>query len=203
MLFSQIKYLKYQLLCNKKICAKSGIDTLHSIKKRLKFSETIVVDTKQKITLANNWFGKTIQNIFNLYGKPNLFKTFKHGTVQHQVVKYNCLINEIDTEIEYHFVHHNMASALFTFMIKESNELASINQYIENTFLSGQHIRVKSFDIVDENRNKIKYEKLENRLTIWFLHHNTEILQNINSALYQQNFHSSNISTTKQFQVSV
>lgn len=207
--FTPLKYFYYKLVSKRKVGNKSNYvsniianETLTQLKLRYKNHRFEEVPSKIRIDAKNKSFDRSLFDILDEFGKPFYIHTHKTGSVKHQVLFYKSIIKGFKTRIVYNFIDYKMATISFQFTIFEYTQLEMIHAYIEETFLHQSKPKSNQFCIVDDLGNKLEYNYTFD-LHLTFINNNREVIQNINSALYQHNFHPERFMHSKEFQLSV
>jgi hypothetical protein len=196
MIFAPLRYHAYKFLSSRMLTGSPkqyrkllSNETLGNLKQRLKESHTssnkVVADlSTQQLAICHN-----IHNVFNAYGKPAYVKTNKSGGIIHDVVLYKRMINGLKSKVVYNFVNQRIASVSYVIQVISKTDEQRVNHFIKETSIGIPKKAYKAKRL--EAEKTTDYQPTEISLT--FVNHNPEVIQNINAAVYIDKYSNSNI----------
>jgi hypothetical protein len=137
---------------------------------------------------------ENIHQVFNKYGKPNYLKSNKSGGIKHDVVLYKRMINGLKSRIIYNFVNENIASVSYTIQV-----VNKADEQLLDTFLKEKQVQQYKREPVKSKTPSLpktsKKSPVDNpaEISLTFINHNPEVIQNINAAVYINKYSNSNI----------
>lgn len=212
MFFTTIKHAYYKF-CSRRFLNSGahyfqGIlsgENLSNLKNR--FKQFVPSDhiLDQDVSTQHLLKGTALYDILNRFGRPAYIKanTYKGG-VSHEILLYRRLIRGQKTKIIYHFINNQIASVSFKFTIANDQERERILQFVSERYL------VNKPHPVSGNIENYYMDRLGNKLiiedtfdiTLTFLNHDPEIIQNTNAALYQQRYKQDRMVQSGKFELS-
>jgi hypothetical protein len=153
-------------------------ETLSELKQRVKDSHSTANKVVTELSSQQMAVSETIHQVFSKYGKPSFLKSNRSGGIIHDVVLYKRLINGLKSKVIYHFVNESVASICYTIQVTTQND-----EQLLDHFLKGMDTgNIKQTKKVRAAKN-IPYEKPK-EISLTFINHNPEVIQNINAAVY-------------------
>jgi hypothetical protein len=194
MIFTPLRYYTYKFLSSRILKSRPkhyrkllSNETLCNLKQRLKESQSaankVVADlSTQKIEICN-----TIHQVFSTYGKPTYVKTHKSGGIVHDVVLYKRVINGLKSKVVYNFVNYHIASVSYVIQVVSKNDEQRAHHFLKESAHASKAFKVKK---PERGQNP---EFKSNEISLTFVNHNPEVIQNINAAVYINKYSNSNI----------
>jgi hypothetical protein len=209
MIFSRLRYFTYRLLSKRPFNAKANYhntlvagENLSVLKHRLKYNHAISLHSDRALATNHLALGDSLNEIIVKFGRPAFASTHKTGGVRHDVVLYKRIIRGLKSRVVYNFINGNVASVSFQISVATPQQLQNVNEFVATTYLKDPFPGDNQFSVTDSKGNKLDYNyAFDVKLT--FINNDAEIIQNINSALYQNRYsHEKYVDSTK-FQLSM
>jgi hypothetical protein len=176
-------------------------ENLSVLKQRLKNNNQTEFQSSASLATEHLSLGDSLFEIIRNYGRPAYINTYKTGGIRHDVVLYKRIIRGLKSRVIYNFINSDVASITFQISVATLKQLENVNEFVANTYLDGKFPAESQFCVLDSKGNKLEYNyTFDVKLT--FINNDAEIIQNINSALYQNRYSHERYAHTK-FQLSM
>lgn len=193
MIFTPLRYYVYKLLSSRVLKGKpqyyrnllSG-ETLSDLKQKVKESNSAANKTVTDLMTHQMAVSENIHQIFTKYGKPSYLKSNRSGGIVHDVVLYKRLINGLKSKVIYHFINEHIASVSYTIQVLTKSDEQMLDQFLKGASEPSQ----KTTSAKSAKNNT--YEKPK-EISLTYINHNPEVIQNINAAVYIDKYSNSNM----------
>jgi hypothetical protein len=188
MIFTPLRYYVYKFFSSRILKGKPHYyrnllryETLTDLKQRIKESHTLA--NKVVADLSNHQLSECehIDTVFNKFGKPDYLKSQNSGGIIHDVVLYKRLINGLQSKIIYNFINQRIASVSYTIQIITKNDEQKVDTFLKESSVAGNYKQVKAR--TGKAIQKTTGHK-PSEISLTFINHNPEMIQNINAAVY-------------------
>ncbi len=208
MLFTTLKHQYYKLTMlspfTKKDYSSSLLtgETLAVLRQRIKAYQYKEISTSKDIIGKNLLIGQNLNQILKQNGRPTCIQSNRTSKIQHDVVLYKRIIKGIKSKVLYNLINNQIASVSFILQAHTPEELEKVNQFIISSYADEgfndlQHLTC----FVDRQGHKLIYENAFD-VTLTFINNCPDVIQNINAALFQNNYSESKYSTPGRFELS-
>jgi hypothetical protein len=209
MIFSRLRYFAFRLLSKRPFSSKANYngnliagENLSILKQRLKNNHPTELQSTAFLATEHLDLGNSLMDIIRRYGKPAYINTHKTGAVKHDVVLYKRIIRGFKVRVIYNFINEHPASVTFQISVATQQQLQSINDFVASTYLQGKFPEESQFSVIDSKGNKLDYNyAFDVKLT--FINNDAEVIQNINSALYQHRYSHERYAPSNKFELSM
>lgn len=189
MIFTPLRYYAYKFLSSRILKGKPryyssllSSETLADLKQRVKDSHLTANKVVSDLSTHKLTDSENIHQVFSKYGKPNYVKSNKSGGIVHDVVLYKRIINGLKSRVVYNFVNENIASVSYTIQVANKSD-----EQLLHTFLKEKQVQQYTKQAV-KTRNLPLAKKTSadkpSEISLTFINHNPEVIQNINAAVY-------------------
>lgn len=209
MIITPIKYQYYKLMYGKRQVEKSlnweqimNYQNLPQLQQKFKATNYPKLQSNVLIDSHKTSFNRSIFHILEEYGKPCCLVTKRIGTVLHEVLLYEKNIQSLKTTIIYNFIDHQLATIAFQFTVFNAYQIETIQHYLTAAFVGEKLPKTGQFSIIDSKGNRLEYQHTAD-LVLTYINNDPAVIQNINSGLFQANFHPERFSFQRDFQISV
>jgi hypothetical protein len=200
MIFTPLRYFVYKFLSSRILNRKPSHyrhilsrETLSDLKQRVKDSHLVANKVVTDLSTHKIAVSENIHQVFNKYGKPSYLKSNKSGGIVHDVVLYKRLINGLKSQVIYHFVNQNIASVSYTVQVLSKTDEHLLHTFLkENTTYPHPKPARQPKSAAGNKMAKNSPADKPKEISLTFINHNPEVIQNINAAVYINKYSNSN-----------
>lgn len=177
-------------------------ETLTELRKRYRNASGSVIKASKLIDSDGKSLNSSIFDVLKKHGLPKMIHARKTGTVLHEIMLYKRIIRGMKTRIIYQFVEHQIATIEFQFTAETETHFQQLRAYLQRLVKDQDLPNEASFSLVDDNGNRLDY--LESfKVSLTFVNHDSDLIQNINSAVYQNRFQPSRTEVKRKLELSL
>lgn len=201
MIFTPLRYYAYKFLSSRILNGKPrhyakllSSETLAELKQRVKDSHSLANKVVADLSTHRLVDSENIHQVFSKYGKPNYVKSNRSGGIVHDVVLYKRIINGLKSRIIYNFVNENIASISYTIQVVNKTDEQLLDDFLKEKQVQQykrEPVKPKTASL-PKNAKKTTTDKPA-EISLTFINHNPEVIQNINAAVYIDKYSNSNI----------
>ncbi|MCU0441546.1 MAG: hypothetical protein MUE96_04035 [Bacteroidia bacterium] len=202
-------YLFARLRCGSFFTAKNKYwesscmnETMTELRNRYRNTPDKLIHASKLIDSNSKSLNSSIFDVLKKHGLPKMIQARKTGTVLHEIMLYKRMIRGMKTRIVYQFVEHQIATIQFQFAAEADIHFAQLRNYMQELAKGTDLPTEGSFSLVDSNGNRLDYNE-GFKVTLTFVNHDPDLIQNINSAVYQNRFQPSKIETQRRLELSL
>jgi hypothetical protein len=177
-------------------------ETMTELRNRYRNTPDKLIHASKLIDSNSKSLNSSIFDVLKKHGLPKMIQARKTGTVLHEIMLYKRMIRGMKTRIVYQFVEHQIATIQFQFAAEADIHFAQLRNYMQELAKGTDLPTEGSFSLVDSNGNRLDYNE-GFKVTLTFVNHDPDLIQNINSAVYQNRFQPSKIETQRRLELSL